>query len=129
MDDKTLKALLGAQQGELDAVLMYQKIAARIKDPDIKAILLDAAKDEGRHASVFHKLTNVVLKPKSLQANAVVFLMYILGKKRTFKIISSFEYKAKDSYEPLIKDFPEIESVAQDEVKHGDHMLELSKRF
>jgi len=129
MDDKTLKALLGAQQGELDAVLMYQKIAARIKDPDIKAILLDAAKDEGRHASVFHKLTNVVLKPKSLQANAVVFLMYILGKKRIFKIISSFEYKAKDSYAPLIKDFPEIESVAQDEVKHGDHMLELSKRF
>ena len=27
MDDKTLKTLLGAQQGELDAVLMYQKIA------------------------------------------------------------------------------------------------------
>ncbi len=129
MTDQQIKALLGAQQGELDAVLMYQKIAARIKDEEIKAILLDAAKDEGRHASVFHKLTGKVLKPKSAQANLVVFLMSIIGKKRTFKIISSFEYKAKTSYEPFIKDFPEIESVANDEVKHGDHMLELSKRF
>ena len=129
MDDKTLKTLLGAQQGELDAVLMYQKIAARIKDPDIKAVLLDAAKDEGRHASVFHKLTNTVLKPKSLQANAVVFLMTILGKKLVFKTISKFEYNAGKSYEPLIKDFPEIESVLKDEIKHGDHMLELSKKF
>ena len=129
MDDKTLKTLLGAQQGELDAVLMYQKIAARIKDPDIKAVLLNAAKDEGRHAGVFHKLTNKVLKPKSLQANAVVFLMTILGKKLVFKTISKFEYNAGKAYEPLIKDFPEIESVSKDEIKHGDHMLELSKKF
>ena len=32
MDDKTLKALLGAQQGALDAVLMYQSIAKKIKN-------------------------------------------------------------------------------------------------
>ena len=128
MDDKTLKALLGAQQGELDAVLMYQKIAAKIKDPEIKAVLLENAKDEGRHAGVFHNLTNQVLKPKSTTANLVIFLMAILGKKNTFKIVSKFEYKAKDSYAPLIPQFPEIESVANDEAKHGDHMLELSKK-
>ena len=129
MDDKTLKTLLNAQQSELDAVLMYQKIAKKIKDDEIKAVILDAAKDEGRHASVFHKLTGVVLKPKSLQANAVVFLMTILGKKFVFKTISKFEYNAGKSYEPLIKDFPEVESVLKDEIKHGDHMLELSKKF
>ena len=129
MDDKTLKTLLNAQQGELDAVLMYQKIAKKIKDDEIKAVILDAAKDEGRHASVFHKLTGVVLNPKSLQANAVEFLMTILGKKFVFKTISKFEYDAGKSYEPLIKDFPEVESVLKDEIKHGDHMLELSKKF
>ena len=129
MDGKTLQALLGAQQGELDAVVMYQKLAAKFKDPDIKALLLDAAKDEGRHAAVFHKLTNKVLKPKSTTANLVLFLMAIIGKKRTFKIISKFEYNTKNSYEPLIPLFPEIESVLQDEFKHGNHMRELSKKF
>ena len=129
MDDKTLKALLGAQQGELDAVLMYQKLAKKNKDPKIQELLLETAKDEGRHAGVFHKITQVDLKPKSAQANLVSFIMSILGKKNTFKIISSFEYKAKDSYAPLVELFPEVESVAQDEFKHGDRMLEISKMF
>ena len=129
MDDKTLKALLGAQQGELDAVLMYQSIAKKIKNEEIKALLLDSAKDEGRHASVFHKLTKVDLKPKRTLAIVVPRLMSILGKKIVFKIIAKSEYGVKDSYEKLIPEFPEIADVLKDEFKHGDRMIELSNKF
>ena len=101
MDDKTLKALLGAQQGELDAVLMYQSIAKKIKNEEIKALLLDSAKDEGRHASVFHKITKIDLRPKRTLAILVPILMTILGKKLVFRVIAKSEYGVKGSYEKM----------------------------
>ena len=55
---KQMKALLKAQQGELDAVIMYKKLAEQISDPKIGARLMEIAKDEGRHAAVFERLTH-----------------------------------------------------------------------
>ncbi len=129
MTDEQKNALLSSQQGELDAVLMYQKLAKNMKDPEIKELLLESAKDEGRHAGVFHKLTGETLKPNPLQANAVSFLSHFVTKKFLFKTIASFEYKAGDSYKKFIDDFPEIAPVLNDETMHGDRMMEISNRF
>ena len=35
------------------------------------------------------------------------------------------EYKAAKVYEPVVKDFPEVESVMNDETRHGDLVLSL----
>ena len=48
------------------------------------------------------------------------FLYWILGKKRLYKIIAKGEYDAAIGYEHLIADFPEVESVRNDEKRHGD---------
>ena len=48
-------------------------------------------------------------------------LLYcILGKERLYKLIVKGEYDAAIGYEHLIKDFPEVESVKNDEKRHGD---------
>ena len=52
-------------------------------------------------------------------------LYYILGKKRLYKLIAKGEYDAAIGYEHLIKDFPEVESVKNDEKRHGDIVSEL----
>ena len=48
--------LLRSQQGELDAVLMYQRLAKVVKTDKEREAFLQLAKEEGRHASVFHCL-------------------------------------------------------------------------
>ena len=73
-----------------------------------------------RHASVFHSYTKEVLKPKKTMARIMPLLYYILGKKRLYKMIAKGEYDAAIGYEHLIKDFPEVESVKNDEKRHGD---------
>ena len=58
------QALLEFQQGELDAVILYRKIAAQIKNAEVASVLREIARDEGRHAAILFKLTRETLKPK-----------------------------------------------------------------
>lgn len=41
---------------ELDAINLYEQLAAMATNPDIKAILLDIAKEEKTHMGEFHAL-------------------------------------------------------------------------
>ena len=49
----------------------------------------------------------------------------ILGKKKLYPIIAKKEYDAADKYKHLLADFPEVESVMNDEVHHGDAVMGL----
>lgn len=127
MDDK--KILLKSQQGELDAVLMYQKVAEKITDPEIRELILETAADEGRHASVFHKLTGQTLRPKKFKSIMVPLLMTILGKRKAFELMANGEYDAVKKYAAIIDRYPTVVSVQGDEKMHGDRMMEISKKF
>ena len=101
---KQRKECLYAQQGELDAVLMYQELAKVVKDPKDAETFKQLAAEEGRHASVFHELTQEVLKPKKTKAVAVPMMYKICGKKFLYPIIANQEYaEAKISRSQLIR--------------------------
>ena len=55
-----------------------------------------------------------LLRSQQGETNAV--LMY----KRLYRLIAKGEYDAAVGYEHLIADFPEVESVKNDEKRHGD---------
>ncbi|MCR5533767.1 MAG: rubrerythrin [Bacteroidaceae bacterium] len=120
MTQEQFKELLRSQQGELNAVLMYQKLAKVVKTDKEREAFLQLASEEGRHASVFHAYTKTPIKAKKTMARIMPFLYWILGKKRLYKIIAKGEYDAAIGYEHLIADFPEVESVRNDEKRHGD---------
>ena len=118
--DQYMDELIFAQQGELDAVLMYNKLAEKVKDQKDAATFRQLAAEEGRHASVFHAYTKKVLKPKKTKAIAVPLLYSIVGKKVLYPIIAKQEYAAADKYIKLVPIFPDVESVMHDETRHGD---------
>jgi len=120
-----LKVLLKAQQGELDAVLMYNKLAGVVKDEKDAQTFRKLAAEEGHHASVFKGLTNQNLKPKKTLAIIVALLYRIIGKKKLYPIIAKSEYSAVDTYAPVAEKHPEIESVKNDEHRHGDTVMAL----
>lgn len=49
----------------------------------------------------------------------------LIGKNRLYPMISKGEYKAFDNYAPVAETFPEIESVKNDEKRHGDIVASL----
>ena len=73
---------------------------------------------------MYQRLAKVVKTDKEreafLQPLIMPVLYYLLGKKRLYKMIAKGEYDAAVGYEHLIADFPEVESVKNDEKHHGD---------
>lgn len=115
-----MKILIKSQQGELDVVLMYKALADVVKDKEDRETFKKLAAEEGHHAAVFHKLTQVNLKPNKKLAIIMPILYKILGAKRLYPKIAEGEYKAAQNYGPVAEKFPEIESVKNDEIRHGD---------
>ncbi len=120
-----MKQLLTAQQGELDAVYMYERLAARVKDEEDRQAFLRLSKDEARHASVFFNLTNQELSPKKVKGIVVPLLYSLLGKKKLYPVIAKGEYDAADGYKDLAAAFPDVVAVMNDEVHHGDAVMGL----
>lgn len=120
MTPKQYKELLRSQQGETNAVLMYKRLAQVVKTERERETFLQLAREEGRHASVFHAYTKQTLKPQKTMSVIMPLLYRLLGKKRLYRMIAKGEYDAAVGYEHLIADFPEVESVRNDEKRHGD---------
>lgn len=120
-----MKILLKSQQGELDVVMMYQALAKVVKDENDAATFRKLASEEGHHASVFHKLTQENIKPKKTLAFFITILYKLIGKKRLYTKIIKGEYQACENYAPVAEKFPEIESVKEDEKRHGDIVASL----
>ncbi len=125
MDRKELQTLLKAQQGELDAVLMYNALAKAVKDPNDAETFRRLAAEEGRHAAVFKSLTNRTLQPKKTLATLLPILYRLIGRKLLYPVIAKFEYAAADTYAPVAERFPAVQSVKDDEKRHGDTVTEL----
>ncbi len=117
--------LLKSQQGELDAVKMYNALAKVVKDSRDAETFRQLAAEEGRHAAVFKAMTNEVLKPKSTKAIVIPLLYRLIGKRKLYPIIARKEYDAVKKYEPVAARFSEVESVKNDEQRHGDTVLGL----
>ena len=120
ISEKEMKILLKSQQGELDAVLMYNALADVVRESKDSETFRRLAAEEGRHASVFYKLTGEKLKPGKMKAIVLPILYRILGKKRLYPLIAKGEYDAVKNYAPVAERFPEVESVKNDEKRHGD---------
>ena len=123
--DNDRKILLKSQQGELDAVRMYQALAEVVKDTKDADTFRKLAAEEGHHAAVFHGLTNENLKPKKTLAILMPIFYKIIGKKRLYPLIAKGEYAAAENYAPVVEKFPVIESVRKDETRHGDTVASL----
>ena len=125
MTQNERKTLLKAQQGELDAVLMYHALADTVKDEKDGETFRRLAAEEGRHAAVFKALTGETLKPKKTLATLLPIFYKLIGRKRLYPVIAKFEYGAVQTYAPVAEAYPEVESVKNDERRHGDTVLAL----
>lgn len=120
-----MKLLKTAQQGEADAVFMYRRLAETVEDPKDKEAFLRLAKDEARHEDVFFRYTGQTLRPNPAKGILVPLMYRTLGKEKVYPVIAKGEYDAAGKYSKIIADFPEAETVMNDETHHGDAVMGL----
>ena len=125
MENYEKSILLEAQQGELDAVLMYRALAKVVKDPEDAKVFERLASDEERHAKVFENLTGERLIPKKMKATFVPLLYHLIGKRHLYTIIAQREYGAVRSYESVAANYRTVDDIRRDEKKHGDAVKRL----
>lgn len=127
MSEKNVSAFLSAQQGEVNAALMYKEFEKIAKDPHLKSIFAEAAADEGRHASILSKYTDQKLMPNKKQAMMLGIAYRILPKRIIYFAMYKGEYAGGNGYKPFIEEYPELEAVMNDEYRHGDTFKALMK--
>ena len=120
MTDEQKKMLLKTQQGELDAVKLYQRLAEIVKHEKGKNLFLEVAADEGKHAKLLKSYTNTVLKPRGIKASVVVFLYRLIGHNFVMGLLQKGELKSINVYQGLVDDFPKIQEIIDDEARHAE---------
>ncbi len=123
--------IVGAQQGELDAVLLYETLAdlARKDNEELARTFEHVARQENSHAKVCQKITGRTdMKASPLKAN-FLSLTYKLSPFAAFKMLAIGEYKAAKDYAPVILDYPSIEPVMKDEIRHGQIMDDCIQKY
>lgn len=123
-----MDVLITAQQGEADAVMMYRRLADTVTDPADREAFLRLAGDEARHEEVFFRYTGKTLRANPAKAILVPLMYRTLGKEKVYPIIAKGEYDAADKYTEVIGDFPDAETVMNDEVRHGDAVMGLLEK-
>ncbi len=129
MNEKKVQ-LIKAQQGELDAVILYRRLAEVVKNTKDKELFLRIAADEGKHASILKKYTGETLKASNFKALVVITLYKVLGLKFILKLLEKGELKAIEGYSLLVEEFPaiEIEEIIRDEALHATLINKIIKR-
>ncbi|WP_425449140.1 ferritin family protein [Dethiothermospora halolimnae] len=112
------KQLIKAQQGELDAVLLYKRLAKVIKETKYKETFLKIAADEGKHAGILKNYTMEKLKPKKTKAIVITRLYKIFGLNLTLNLLEKGELKAAKGYISLVDKFPNIKLIIEEEESH-----------
>ncbi len=120
--------LINSQKGEMDAVILYQKLAKLVKDEDEKKLLLKNAADEGKHAAILKKYTGVNVKGSRKKAILVSLVYKLAGREKAFMLVADGEYKTLYPYGAMVGEYPEIKAIMDDEIHHGNVMKELAKK-
>lgn len=117
--------LMKAQQGEIDAVILYRKLADLVKDTECSKKLFKIAADEGKHAAILRRYTGQVLKANERKSLAVVIMYKLFGLNFVLKVLSRGEFKSAKEYSLLVEDFPNIKEIVEDEALHGELMRSM----
>ena len=124
MNQLKMKSLMKAQQGELDAVLLYQSLAKLTKNSKVKEKFTQIAADEGKHAAILRSYTGEKLKPKNTNAVIVSFIYKTFGHSLTCKLLSKGEMNAIPNYKKMVGDFPNVKEIMDDELRHANIVAE-----
>ncbi len=113
-----LKQVRKAQIDEEYGAEIYSYIAKREKNQVNKEFLLQMARDEKRHASIWRNYTNEILKPNFGLLIWMKLLTILLGFTFVVKTMQKQERFSSSAYDMLKKELPEAALMLDEERRH-----------
>ena len=117
--------VLKAQRNELTEHIIYQELAAAVKDKGQSEILARISQEELGHYEFFKSITQEDSRPARLKVLIFVLISRVFGLNFGLKLMEKGEDLAQDTYEKLKEISPEIERVINDEEKHEYELINL----
>jgi VIT1/CCC1 family predicted Fe2+/Mn2+ transporter len=118
-----LATLSKAQDIEITAYHIYDRLSKIIKQPENAAILAKIATDEKRHAEYWASITGTKPIPKMLRVHWFVFLARTLGLTFALKLLEKGENQAQLDYQPVVEHIPHAATIIADEDRHEQELI------
>ena len=125
LSKKALAVILKMQQNELTESVIYKRIAKFAKGDVNKQTLLRLANEEEAHYNIWHKYTDVTMKPQKMKVFKYTLLARVLGFTFAVKLMERGEKGAQNQYELLAEEVPESISIRAQEEEHESALLEM----
>ena len=127
LTNEQLALLTNLQQKELDAALLYRRLAELAKTDAERTALKKIAADEARHAAIASKYTGAKLSPSKNLAFIGGGVARVIGLRKTMKLLAKAENSAADTLAPMCEFCPEVREIIKDETDHGRMLGELAE--
>jgi VIT1/CCC1 family predicted Fe2+/Mn2+ transporter len=120
-----MKQIYTAQKNEITEYHIYYNIAKFLKDEKNKKVILDIANEELRHFKFWKNVTKKDTNPDRWKIFRFTLIARFLGYTFAIKLMEKGEERAQINYMEISKYIPEAESIAQDEEKHENELINL----
>lgn len=117
--------LLDAQRNEITEYHIYQRIAARLRQPENRQIIEQIAKDEMRHYEGLKKYTGQDAQPRWLAVWFYTLVSRLFGFTFGAKLMEAGEKGAQANYAEITKVIPEAGNIHADEHAHEEKLLDM----
>lgn len=124
LSDKDIQnKLLTFQKNELTEYHIYMKLAGSVRGQENRQLLEKIAGDELRHAKFWKSISKKEVKPDQWKVWKYYLISRIFGFTFGIKLMESGEVSAQEDYEVLIKHYPEVSQIIQEENEHEDALI------
>lgn len=125
IDAQLMKRLLSEQQDECDAHILYNRIAALVKDENNEKTLRLMAKDEMKHYRRLKSVTGKDLKPRIFKIWINLWFIRIFGITFGIKLLEKSESKAVSIYGAEDKTLAFMDEIVEDEERHEKELIDM----
>ena len=125
MNKKLLAAVKAMQRKEITEYHVYTRLAELCKDPHNADILRSLGEEEKRHYLYWQDKSGVEIKPSRFNKFLSILKARTLGLTFTLKQMEKKEGATSHNYKSLMKDFPDLGDIIQDEEVHEKKLLNM----
>ena len=118
-------AILAAQESEITAHFIYQKLSQSATDPHNKSVLKQISDDELKHYNFWKNYTRQDAKPNKLSIWKYYLISRIFGITFGIKLMEKVEGKVQAIYGEISKYVPAAIDIEKDEKDHKRKLIDL----
>ncbi|MCC6932391.1 MAG: VIT1/CCC1 transporter family protein [Deltaproteobacteria bacterium] len=125
LTDELKKKLVIFQNNEITEAVIYEKLAAVVRDENNKSVLKKIAADEKKHYHNLKKLSRVEVGVNKWKVWKFYLLSRVLGLTFGIKLMENAEERAQEAYASVYDVIPELKLIKEEEEAHEKALIDM----